>query len=718
MGKSWWHQQQFRLFLDYHTPDHADQTPPGSTPSLQQFDPEAIAEAAGSIGVESLIFYARDNQGNLHYPSSLGHYLSDLGGRDLVQEWIDVLKPRGIRAIACFQPIRDRRTFETVPAWRQINNDGSERIEQGFLQLGKGGHRLVCPLGGAGETVLEQLRELVSTYDLDGIWWDRVGDIRGTVERYPCFCESCQSRFYNETGLRIPKEAIWNSPVWRTFWSWRARALLDFQTRAHRIVQECGRDTCLIGNYAFYGMVLADPMPISVDMEAMADATDVASLECQHFRSYLLMSVNPRYMRALTDNPCEMLAWRAGTIGDGVVRSRPASEATICSFIAHGHTANFQDNVDHEGRVDPRTISMLEAVIKRFQNVKLLSEGARPLRYAAVLFSPSTFTWYGGGNPDLYAKDFIGTVRHFLRLHIPFDIISDRHITPGQLEGFQLLALPKAACLSDSACDAIEGWVENGGVLLASHDTSRFTEQGYPRDDFRLGKLLGISYVGATDDAPLWMRARPGILADLGWEEYPVALRGGATKVSCHDGTEVLADLGNPMPGFDIFAHFINPVREWGPYPAVTRRSHGNGHAFYLSGNLGAADLQWGTTELHTPYRVGLTLAASPPVEITAPASVELVVRETDDGSWLVYLINLQGEVGRTHRMPTLAPIPQGISEILPVHDIDIVVNRKHASAREILDGQDLEIEQEGDRYKVTLPRLDVTACVVFESGT
>lgn len=715
MDHHWWQKPQLRLFLDYHTPDHADQTPPGSTPSLQHIDPVSIAKSAKAAGVEALIFYAKDNQGNLHYPSTLGHHLSDLNGRDLVQEFTDALKSQGIRAIACFQPIRDRRTFNAVSSWRQINNDGTERIEQGFAQLKQGGHHLVCPLGGAGDSVMAQLRELVETHDLDGIWWDRVGDIRGTGSRYPCFCDTCQQRFRNETGLEIPENAVWDGPHWRTFWHWRAKELLNYQRRAHDIIHRCGRGACMISNYAFFGMALADPMPVSVDMEAVSDATDVASLECQHFRSYLLMSVNPRIMRALTDRTCEMLAWRAGRIGDGVVRSRSATEATIYTFLAHGHTANFQDTLDHDGYVDPRTFSTLADLSQRFSSMRSHQEGANPLRYAAVLFSPSTFTWYGKGDPDPYVKEFIGTVRQFLKLHIPFEIISDRHLNREDLKNFKLLALPNAACMSDRACESINTWTKEGGVLLASYDTSRFTGDGRIRSGFGLETTLGVSYDGATDDTPRWTRAQTGGLYDLPWGEHPVAMRGKATQVNCRHDTAVLAEMGTPMPGHDVFANFINPVREWGPHPAITHHTLGNGHAVYLAGNLGAMDLQWGIAELIAPYQLVLGMAETPPVRAKAPACVELVAQETRDNAWLVHFINLQGEVGRTHRMPALAPIPQGISEIIPIHDLTLMTSRKISAAQELLDDQTLNIESIETGSRITLPKLQTTACIRLE---
>jgi hypothetical protein len=716
MEASWWHKAKFRLLLDYHTPDHVDQAPPGSLPSLIHLDPKDIAKTAKEIGVDAVIFYAKDNQGNFHYPSSLGHQLSDLQGRDLVQEFIEALQPVGIRTVAVFQPIRDRRTFDAVPAWRQRYNDGSERIEQGFMQLGQGGHRLVCPLGGAGEAALAQLKELVIKYDLDGVWFDRVGDIRGTAQRYPCFCESCQNQYKAYSGSEIPKEANWNSPAWKSFWAWRSISLLEFQKRAHRIVGDHGSGVGLISNYAFFGMALADPMPVSVDMEAAADATDVASLECQHFRSYLLMSVNPRLMPALTDRSCEMLAWRVGDIGDGVVRSELATEATIHTFLSHGHAATFSDNLNLEGELDKRTVSMLKRVFNRFQSLKPHLKNAKPLPYAAVLFSPSTFTWYGRENPDLYVKEFLGTVRHFLRLHIPFEIISDRHLNHGHLKKYKLLALPNAACMGDKESQAILGWVKKGGVLVASADTSRLTQKGNYREDFSLAELFGVSYLGATDGAPVWMKAISGTLAHQSWSDYPVSLKGSTVnKVTPFSDVEILAKIGTPIQGFDVFGNYVNPVREWGPYPAITLNKFGSGHAMYLAGKLGAADLQWGIAELNAPFRQALNLADPPPVTVDAPSCVELVVQETEKNTWLIHLINLQGEVGRTHRMPTLAPVPQGISEVIPIFNLEIFIRPKISSATEILDGQTLEISNDKNGSKLVLPKLSVTASILVK---
>jgi hypothetical protein len=235
------------------------------------------------------------------------------------------------------------------------------------------------------------------------------------------------------------------------------------------------------------------------------------------------------------------------------------------------------------------------------------------------------------------------------------------------------------------------------------------------RGDFALADLLGVSFEKAADDTPRWMRARPGPLADAGWEEYPVALRGRCALVRPLPGTEVLADLASPLPGMEIFAHFVPPPREWGPYPAVTRRQEGRGWAYYTAGTFGAADLQWGVPELAGPLHAALRTAASPPVRAEAPASVELIAQRRPDGGLLVHLINLQGEVGRTHRMASIAARPQGIRTVLPVYDVSLVTDRRVRAAREVLDGQELLISNAGAGSRVVLPRLDATACIALE---
>jgi type 1 glutamine amidotransferase len=61
------------------------------------------------------------------------------------------------------------------------------------------------------------------------------------------------------------------------------------------------------------------------------------------------------------------------------------------------------------------------------------------------------------------------------------------------------LILPNIAALSDRQCEQLTRYVENGGSIVATHETSLYDEWGKKRNDFGLAGLFGASYDGKTD---------------------------------------------------------------------------------------------------------------------------------------------------------------------------------------------------------------------------
>ena len=62
-----------------------------------------------------------------------------------------------------------------------------------------------------------------------------------------------------------------------------------------------------------------------------------------------------------------------------------------------------------------------------------------------------------------------------------------------------LLVLPNIAALSDGQCQQIKDYVNRGGSLLATFETSLYNERGEKRDDFGLSDLLGVSFNGEVE---------------------------------------------------------------------------------------------------------------------------------------------------------------------------------------------------------------------------
>ncbi|MGH9663464.1 MAG: beta-galactosidase trimerization domain-containing protein, partial [Bryobacteraceae bacterium] len=79
-----------------------------------------------------------------------------------------------------------------------------------------------------------------------------------------------------------------------------------------------------------------------------------------------------------------------------------------------------------------------------------------------------------------------------------FDFVHEDDLTPETLKKYAALVLPNTALLSDKQCRQIGAYVESGGSLLATFETSLYDERNRPRPDFGLADVLGIHRRGGV----------------------------------------------------------------------------------------------------------------------------------------------------------------------------------------------------------------------------
>ncbi|HKZ37220.1 MAG TPA: beta-galactosidase trimerization domain-containing protein, partial [Chryseolinea sp.] len=73
-------------------------------------------------------------------------------------------------------------------------------------------------------------------------------------------------------------------------------------------------------------------------------------------------------------------------------------------------------------------------------------------------------------------------------------MVNDRLMDPEHLKPYKVLILPNIAALSDKQCDQLKKFVETGGSLVATYETSLYNEEGKPRTEFGLSDVFGVSY--------------------------------------------------------------------------------------------------------------------------------------------------------------------------------------------------------------------------------
>ena len=87
-----------------------------------------------------------------------------------------------------------------------------------------------------------------------------------------------------------------------------------------------------------------------------------------------------------------------------------------------------------------------------------------------------------------------GMYHALLENRIPFEMVNSRLLDREHLKPFKLLVLPNISTLSDKQCDEIKRFVEDGGSIVATFETSLYDEKGSQRKDFGLSGLFGVSF--------------------------------------------------------------------------------------------------------------------------------------------------------------------------------------------------------------------------------
>jgi len=262
----------------------------------------------------------------------------------------------------------------------------------------------------------------------------------------------------------------------------------------------------------------------------------------------------------------------------------------------------------------------------------------------------------GPGNIDRSTEGFAAML---YRSQIPFDFISEEAVAAGQCARYRCLVLPTCACLSDEAVQAIRAFVQQGGLLIASLETSLFDGTGKPRDALGLADVFGASleqggyalrdfnYIEFTGSHPL-LKGLGVSLAQA--PDFGLKVR--ATTA------EVIARYHEPLPGrYEPMTPLATPAVLW--------NTLGTGHCLFLPGTFGEFYWDFACLEFRQLAANAIQDFANVPVRVmNAPESLEVTVRKKTDGSAvIIHLINYTAGMTRP------------IQESIPLRNLQIRVD-------------------------------------------
>jgi hypothetical protein len=149
---------------------------------------------------------------------------------------------------------------------------------------------------------------------------------------------------------------------------------------------------------------------------------------------------------------------------------------------------------------DERWLNGVEAIYSRFYAWEKYLRNEAPLARVALVYSQQTAWFYGQDRPrDKIEDPSLGWYQALIEARIPFEMVHDRLLDGAHLSQFKTLILPNIAALSNDQCAQLQQFVEAGGGLVASYETSLCDEWGVQRNDFGLNKLFGVAFANRTE---------------------------------------------------------------------------------------------------------------------------------------------------------------------------------------------------------------------------
>ncbi|HZL28897.1 MAG TPA: alpha-amylase family protein [Acidobacteriaceae bacterium] len=417
------------------------------------------------------------------YPSKVpfhrrGKFLHD---RDLFGECVVAAKKRGMRVVARMSPdLNWPDALEAHPEWAMRHADGSVQHSGEEPRLFK-----TCMFSTyMDDYVPAIMREINTLYDVDCFYtngWPPLGNLPD------CHCAICS---------KLP--ASGTPAYWRVF----TGRVLELWQKYDAIAKEKDPDSFFfansggnvrggpnldrLGRIAVWfqadnqGRTYEDPAIWGCSLQgrvcnAVLDGKVAANVTAAYSTG------NPGW-RNVSKTPAETTMWLNETLASGMVpylhfvgAENSFSEDRRWQEVGKEY---FRWAAQHDAHLTTRrSIANIGVVIG--QSTQLLYPGPASARSHTYMHETTQ-----------------GIYDALLQGRFAFDFVHEDRLEPERLTKYRVLLLPNVAMLSDRQCRQLRDYVQAGGSLIASFETSLYDENLKPRTDFGLADLMGIGKSG------------------------------------------------------------------------------------------------------------------------------------------------------------------------------------------------------------------------------
>jgi len=419
------------------------------------------------------------------YPTKIPlHYRSAwMKDSDPFGEMVAACRKLGMVILARTDPHAVRQNVcDAHPDWIAVDEKGQKRRHWANPDLW-----VTCALGPYNfEFMTEVHREIMALYKVDGIFINRWAG-HGT-----CYCEHCQKNVREATGLEIPRGQTPDAATRQKFILWQRARLTELWRLWDTEIRKINPDSRCVPN--------GPP-----ELKSTGELADIMFQDRQGRSGVTCPWMNGKHgkeLRAVMGRKpvggiCsvgleEQYRWKDSVQSDAEIR------IWVAEAIANGlrpWITKFNAKP-----IDQRWFKAVEDIYGWHYSVERYLRNECPAARVALVYSEQTRDFYNQGqlhqNVEEHAR---GAYHALIEARIPFEMVHDGKLELSNLQPYKLLILPNIAALSHNQCRQLRAYVEGGGSLVATFETSLYDEWGQLHSDFGLADLFGVSSKGPVE---------------------------------------------------------------------------------------------------------------------------------------------------------------------------------------------------------------------------
>jgi hypothetical protein len=655
------------FWLDYFQKIHAD---------------AACLSAGGSVA-----FYPTEIP--LHYRSKW------LGNMDAFGDILNGCRKLGMNVVARTDAHAARQdVYDAHPDWIAVDEKGNKKRHPSDPDFW-----ITCALGPYNFDFMTRVhQEIMTRYSPDGIFTNR------WAGSGMCYCEHCQQNFQAFSGLSLPRTLDPQAPSRRQYLVWHQQRLFELWRLWNEKIQAINPNASYLANAG--GGALSD-----LDMKTIGELAPTLFADRQA-RSGLMPpwanGKNGKEYRATLGTKAIAGIFSVGLEEKYRWKDSVQSGDEIRLWVADGIAQDLRPwFVKFNAKpIDRRWLPVVQEIYQWHYTNQNYLRNERSLARVAMVYSQQTASYYGGPEARAKVEDpALGFYQAMVEARIPFEMVHDHLLDPEHINRFKTLILPNIAALSIAQCNQIRAFVEQGGSVVATYETSLYDEWGVRRSDFGLAQLFGTSFAGAEEgpllNSYLLLTGSHPLLA--GFEDATRIING----AHCVTVTPLNADAHAPLelvpsyPDLPMEEVFTGPVKT--RQPGVLVREFGHGRVVYFPADLDRTFWEVLDVDLAKLLRNAVVWATNEPAPVTVEGKGILDISVwRQKNSMTVHLVNL------TNPMMMKGPL----REVIPLSRQQVSIRMPEGSrvsrVRLLVAGAAAPHHNEGGVIHLTVPSIGV----------